>query len=138
MSGEKATIPWRCDQIIDYPPRSGADSGYTFSLYAFAEERFPQILSEFFQFTREYFERTGYRANLIYVGYRIAQDQNSLLSYSFDGPVITIDPVSTANPGGTTTSTPTTSSAVHAAARRCSTRARASHAPRCGRRMGHG
>lgn len=86
------------DQIIHYPPEGG-DSGYTFSLYAFAEERFPTILSEFFQFTREYFERTGYRSNMIYVGYSIAKDQHSLLSYSFDGPVITIDPVSTANPG---------------------------------------
>ena len=86
------------DQIIHYPP-TGSDSGYTFSLYAFAEDRFPQILSEFFRFTREHFQRTGYRANLIYVGYAIAKDQHSLLSYSFDGPVITIDPVSTANPG---------------------------------------
>ena len=33
------------------------------------------------------------------MGYRIAQDQKSLLSYSWDGPVMTIDPVSTANEG---------------------------------------
>src|SRR5262245_12159491 len=86
------------DQIIHYPP-DGADSGYTFSLYAFAEDKFLQVLSEFYRFTREYYERTGYRSNMIYVGYLIAQDQHSLLSYSFDSPVITIDPVSTANPG---------------------------------------
>ena len=30
---------------------------------------------------------------------RIAQDQKALLSYSYDGTVMTIDPVSTANPG---------------------------------------
>ncbi len=33
------------------------------------------------------------------MGYRIAQDQKALLSYSYDGTVMTIDPVSTANPG---------------------------------------
>ena len=33
------------------------------------------------------------------MGYRIAKDQQSLLSYSYDGNVMTIDPVSTANPG---------------------------------------
>ena len=36
---------------------------------------------------------------MLYVGYRITKDQNSLLSYSWDGNVMTIDPVSTANPG---------------------------------------
>jgi hypothetical protein len=36
---------------------------------------------------------------MLHVGYRIAGDQQSLLSYSFGGNVMTIDPVSTANPG---------------------------------------
>ena len=75
------------------------DSRYTFSLFAFPEAQFPQILSEFFSFVRDYYDRHGYRSNLLYVGYRIAQDQQSLLSYSYDGPVMTIDPVSTGNTG---------------------------------------
>ncbi len=33
------------------------------------------------------------------MGYRIARDQESLLSYSFDGPVMTVDPVSTGGEG---------------------------------------
>ena len=36
---------------------------------------------------------------MLYVGYWISKDQQSLLSYSYDGTVMTIDPVSTANPG---------------------------------------
>ena len=36
---------------------------------------------------------------MLNVGYCIAQDQQSLLSYSYDGNVMTVDPVSTANPG---------------------------------------
>ena len=86
------------DQIIDYPPVSD-DSRYTFSLFAFPEADFPKAFSEYFAFVRDYYDRVGYRSNLISVGYRIAQDQNALLSYSYDGPVITIDPVSTGNPG---------------------------------------
>jgi FAD/FMN-containing dehydrogenase len=86
------------DQIIDYPPVSN-DSRYTFSLFAFPESQFPAIFSEFLTFVRDYHDRTGYRSNLAYVGYRIAQDQTSLLSYSYDGTVMTIDPVSTGNPG---------------------------------------
>jgi len=90
------TIP--TDQIIDYPPVSN-DSRYTFSLFAFPEADYPKIFTEFFDWVRDYHARVGYRTNLIFVGYRIAPDQNALLSYSYDGPVMTIDPVSTANPG---------------------------------------
>ena len=90
------TIP--TDQIINYPPTSD-DSRYTFSLFAFPEAQFPKILAEFFKFVRDYYDEHGYRSNLLYVGYRIAQDQKSLLSYSYDGPVMTIDPVSTGNTG---------------------------------------
>jgi FAD/FMN-containing dehydrogenase len=90
------TIP--PDQIIDYPPVSD-DSRYTFSLFAFPEDEFPAMLTDFFNFCKDYYAKNGYRSNLLYVGYRIAQDQKALLSYSFDGAVMTIDPVSTANPG---------------------------------------
>jgi FAD/FMN-containing dehydrogenase len=86
------------DQIIDYPPVSN-DSRYTFSLFAFPEAQFAAIFSDFLGFVRDYHDRVGYRSNLAYVGYRIAQDQKALFSYSYDGPVMTIDPVSTANPG---------------------------------------
>ncbi|HEV2133288.1 MAG TPA: FAD-dependent oxidoreductase [Terracidiphilus sp.] len=90
------TIPG--DQIIHYPPVSN-DSRYTFSLFAFPEEQFPAALTDFVKFCKDYYSQKGYRSNLLYVGYRIAQDQKALLSYSWDGNVMTIDPVSTANPG---------------------------------------
>jgi FAD/FMN-containing dehydrogenase len=90
------TIP--PDQIIDYPPVSNS-SRYTFSLFAFAEEQFPTVISDFFKFVRDYYDAKGYRSNLLYVGYRIGDDKQSLLSYSYDGPVMTIDPVSTGNEG---------------------------------------
>jgi hypothetical protein len=38
---------------------------------------------------------------MLFVGYWVAQDQSSLLSYSYDGGMMTIEPVSTANPAGT-------------------------------------
>jgi FAD/FMN-containing dehydrogenase len=90
------TVPG--DQIIDYPPVSG-DSRYTFSLFAFPAGDFPAAITGFFKFCNDYYKQQGYRSNLLYVGYYIAQDQKALLSYSWDGPVMTLDPVSTANPG---------------------------------------
>jgi lysylphosphatidylglycerol synthetase-like protein (DUF2156 family) len=58
-----------------------------------------EFLGAYNQFCRDYYKQQGYRSNLIYVGYRIAKDQQALLSYSYDGTVMTIDPVSTANSG---------------------------------------
>jgi hypothetical protein len=57
------------------------------------------VLTDYFAFCKQYYAQQGYRTNMLNVGYWIAQDRNSLLSYSWDGPVMTIDPVSTGNPG---------------------------------------
>lgn len=86
------------DQIIKYPAVSN-DSRYTFSFSAFPEEQFASVLPAFVQFSQDYYQKAGYRTNMLNVGYRIAKDQQSLLSYSYDGNVMTVDPVSTANPG---------------------------------------
>ena len=86
------------DQMIRYPAISN-ESRYTFSFWAFPEERFPAVLTSYFQFSRDYYQQKGYRSNMLSVGYRVTKDQESLLSYSYDGNVMTVDPVSTANVG---------------------------------------
>ena len=90
------TLP--ADQMIRYPPVSD-DSRYTFSLFAFPEQLYPTVLPAYFRFCHDHYKQHGYRSNMLNVGYRIAQDDNALLSYSYDGDVMTIDPVSTGNPG---------------------------------------
>ena len=86
------------DQIIRYPSPAGG-SKYTFSFWAMPEENYGTILPAFYQFCRKYYETAGYRVNMLCVGYRVLKDRESLLSYSWNGNMITIDPVSTANPG---------------------------------------
>ena len=86
------------DQIIRYPAVAN-DSRYTFSLFAFPETTYAEALTDYFAFCKQYYAQQGYRTNMLNVGYWIAQDRSSLLSYSYDGPVMTIDPVSTGNPG---------------------------------------
>ena len=86
------------DQTIRYPQPS--DEGrYTFSLFAFPEEVYAEVLKAYFQFSKDHYRQKGYRTNMMSVGYRIAQDRQSLFSYSYDGPIMTVDPVSTLNPG---------------------------------------
>lgn len=93
---DRHTVP--TDQMILYPERAGS-SGYTFSIWAFPEENYGRILRDYYAFCRDYYDRTGYRCNMLNVAYRIAEDTSSLFSYSFDGPVMTLDPVSTGDPG---------------------------------------
>ncbi|MBV9690351.1 MAG: FAD-binding oxidoreductase [Ktedonobacteraceae bacterium] len=85
-------------QQIRYPAVA-TKSKYTFSIWASPEEHYISNLRAYFKFCRDYYRVTGYRSNMISVGYRITQDNSSLFSYSSDGPVMTFDPVSTANPG---------------------------------------
>jgi FAD/FMN-containing dehydrogenase len=86
------------DQTIHYPPVSD-DARYTFSLFAFPEEDYPHVLPDYIKWVNGYHKTKHYRTNLIHVGYRIVRDQQALLSYSYNGNVLTIDPVSTSNPG---------------------------------------
>jgi hypothetical protein len=90
------TVPG--DQIIRYPSPP-ATSKYTFSFWAFPEKDYPAALAAYFQFSREYYQATGYRVDMLNVGYRVTKDRSSLLSYSDSANVITIDPVCTGNPG---------------------------------------
>jgi FAD/FMN-containing dehydrogenase len=93
---EDYTVP--SDQIISYPAQAG-DRRYTFSFCAFREEQFPQVLADFVAFVKAYDAQHGFRPNLSAVGYRIAQDRQSALSYAYDGGIMTIDPVSTGDEG---------------------------------------
>jgi FAD/FMN-containing dehydrogenase len=86
------------DQMIRYPDASSWKR-YTFSIWAFPEERYAEVLREYFAWAREYYRKRGWRVNLLHVGYRILQDQQGLFSYTYDGTVLTIDPVSTGAPG---------------------------------------
>lgn len=86
------------DQIIRYP-EAGGWSRYTFSIWSFPENRFPAVLREYVRFCERYEAEHGYRCEMPTVGYRIGRDPTSLLSYAPDGPVMTLDPVSTGERG---------------------------------------
>lgn len=86
------------DQQIHYPPVAG-ECRYTFSIWTFPADRYPEALRAYFEFCKQYDAEHGFRLTLPSVGYRTFRDQQALLSYTFDGDSITIDPVSTPEPG---------------------------------------
>ena len=87
------------DQIIRYPDVGGF-SAYTFSIWAFPRSEYPETLRAYFRFCRDYYADTGFRCDLLNVGYHIAEDRQSLFSYTRNAPAMTLDPVSTGGPGG--------------------------------------
>jgi hypothetical protein len=86
------------DQIIRYPETAGYAS-YTFSIWAFPRQEYPQTIRAYYQFCKDYYKEIGYRCDLLNVGYSIAEDTSSLFSYTRNGPALTLDPVSTGSEG---------------------------------------
>ncbi len=86
------------DQVIRYPDKGGIGM-YTFSIWAFPEDGFAETLLDYRRFCRQYYERYGYRCNMLNVGYRFAEDKGSILSYSHDGAKWSLDVVSTGDEG---------------------------------------
>jgi FAD/FMN-containing dehydrogenase len=77
-------------QVVDFD-RDDPEHRFTFSMWAFPEHEFPGVLREYFDFCSRH--AGDFRTLLPHVSYRIGQDRSSVLSYSFDHPVWTLDPI---------------------------------------------
>lgn len=86
------------DQIIRYPETAGFSS-YTFSIWAFPRAQYAETIRAYYRFCKDYFKQSGYRCDLLNVGYFIAQDTRSLFSYTHRGAALTLDPVATGSAG---------------------------------------
>lgn len=80
------------DKIVDY--RNTPDSArYAFTFWAFPRKQWLKTMKEYAVFAEDYFKKTGFRCNMPLGSYHIRQDQHSLLSYTYDGDIFSIDPI---------------------------------------------
>lgn len=80
------------DKIIDY--RSTPSSAkYAFTFWAFPRSQWLDNLRAYLDFADRHFEATGFRCNMPLGSYHIRQDTNSLLSYTADQEIFSIDPI---------------------------------------------
>jgi len=80
------------DKIIDYhltPP----DAKYAFTFWAFPRSQWLTTYLAYLDFADQYFKDTGFRCNMPLGSYHIRQDASSLLSYTQDGEIVSIDPI---------------------------------------------
>lgn len=80
------------DKTVDYratPP----SARYAFTFWAFPRSQWLNTLKGYLEFSESHFREFGFRCNMPLGSYFIRQDQSSILSYTHDGDIFSIDPI---------------------------------------------
>ena len=80
------------DKIMNYketPP----SARYAFTFWAFPFDRWAENLHAYLDFSDAHFQRYGFRCNMPLGSYFIKKDVSSVLSYTHDGDVLSLDPI---------------------------------------------
>jgi len=80
-------------------PQEAWKARYTYSLWAFPQEKFPKVLAAYFAFCKTHYKEHRYRCNVVSGASRLHQDRNSLFSVSYSGAMVTLEPSSTGDRG---------------------------------------
>ena len=80
------------DKIMDYW-ETPSYARYAFTFWAVPSENWVDNLRAYVEFADEHFRRTGFRCNMPLGSYFVKQDRGSLLSYTWDGDVLSLDPI---------------------------------------------
>jgi FAD/FMN-containing dehydrogenase len=80
------------EKTIDYR-RTPPSGRYGFTFWAFPRDAWVVNLRDFLVFTDAHYRATGFRLNLPLGSYFIRHDTSSVLSYSYAGDIISIDPI---------------------------------------------
>ncbi len=80
------------DKTIDY--RSTPDCAkYAFTFWAFPRSQWLDTMRAYLDFAEAHFKSTGFRCNMPLGSYHVRKDTNSVLSYTRDYEVFSIDPI---------------------------------------------
>jgi FAD/FMN-containing dehydrogenase len=80
------------DKTINYT-KTPTSARYAFTFWAFPRADYGRNLKDYVAWAEEYFRQHGFRCNLPLGSYFIRKDTSSLLSYTFDGDIISLDPI---------------------------------------------
>ncbi|KRR02646.1 FAD-binding protein [Bradyrhizobium valentinum] len=80
------------DKTIDYS-RTRPSAKYAFTFWAFPRSQWLGTLREYVEFSEKHFEKYDFRCNMPLGSYFIRKDTHSILSYSHDGDIFSIDPI---------------------------------------------
>jgi len=80
------------DKMINYS-KTPKSARYAFTFWAFPRKDWVKNLNDYVAFADQYFAQHGFRCNMPLGSYFIRQDTSSLLSYTHDGDIISLDPI---------------------------------------------
>jgi hypothetical protein len=80
------------DKTVDYR-RTPPSARYAFTFWTFPRDQWLHTLREYLDFADNYFRIEGFRCNMALGSYFIRKDTSSMLSYSYDGDMFSIDPI---------------------------------------------
>ena len=80
------------DKIIDYHATPD-NARYAFTFWAFPRSQWLTTYLAYLDFADQHFKTTGFRCNMPLGSYHIRRDASSLLSYTQDEEVVSIDPI---------------------------------------------
>jgi len=80
------------DKTVDYRATQ-ASAKYVFTFWAFPRRQWLSTLRAYLEFRDRHFKKYGFRCNMQLGSYFIRKDTSSLLSYSFDHDIFSIDPI---------------------------------------------
>lgn len=80
------------DKIVNYE-KTPPWARYAFTFWAFPRAQWVSNLKAYLEFAEGHFKKYGFRCNLPLGSYFIRRDVSSVLSYSYDGDIISIDPI---------------------------------------------
>jgi hypothetical protein len=80
------------DKTIDYRS-TPASAKYAFTFWAFPRSKWLATLREYLDFADRHFKATKFRCNMPLGAYHIRVDKNSILSYTYDEEIFSIDPI---------------------------------------------
>ncbi|MDP9083016.1 MAG: FAD-binding protein [Pseudomonadota bacterium] len=96
--GPRGVVMYAHEWMRDMPVEAWR-ARHTYSLWAFPQADYPRVLAEYFNFCKAYFKENRYRCNVVSGASRLHQDRGSLFSVSYAGPMFTLEPSSTGEPG---------------------------------------
>jgi UDP-N-acetylenolpyruvoylglucosamine reductase len=80
------------DKTIDYSKTPPA-ARYAFTFWAFPRDQWLDALRAYLEFSKQHRRKYGFRCNMPLGSYFIRKDTNSILSYSYDGDIFSVDPI---------------------------------------------
>jgi FAD binding domain len=80
------------DKIIDYDSTPD-NARYAFTFWAFPRSQWLATLRAYLDFADQHFKTTGFRCNMPLGAYHIRLDTSSLLSYTYDQEIFSLDPI---------------------------------------------